>query len=376
MVSSKRRGAILATALILVGCGFGEDEAERKQTRELMNRIFAGLKVALPASGDLEHFSDPEVRPQVEAAVEVLASNATDLEQHVHRGDAQLGYLARSIAADAREVERTYREERYERSAWLLHQIVENCIACHTRLPAWKDAEVTEGFTDDASFEGLSREPRANLLIATRRFDEALTVLEELLLDESIHLATLLGPLTDYLVVSMRVKGDYERPAALLDRIAGRHDLWSKLRLDMRTWREALPELEDRADGAADLETARQLIHDGYALDTFPGDMTSRAHLVAASGVLERFVADHDERDDELAEAYYLLGVVEARIGRNYWVTPAPFLLSESIRIAPQAPSAEDAYALLERELLRSYEGSDEEGSPSWSGSSSKRCGP
>ena len=80
--------------------------------------------------------------------------------------------------------------------------------------------------------------------------------------------------------------------------------------------------------------------------------------------MLERFIEDHGERDAQLGEAYYLRGVVEARIGRNYWVTAAPFLLAESIRVAPETPSAARAYALLERELLASYEGSDFEELP------------
>ena len=63
-------------------------------------------------------------------------------------------------------------------------------------------------------------------------------------------------------------------------------------------------------------------------------------------------------------QAFYLLGVTEARIGRNYWVTPAPFLLEKAIRLAPGEPFAAEAFALLERETLQAYEGSDWEDLP------------
>ena len=67
-------------------------------------------------------------------------------------------------------------------------------------------------------------------------------------------------------------------------------------------------------------------------------------------------------REDEYL--FYELGLVEARIGRNYWVTSAPFLLETSIRLAPRETFARQAYALLEQELTLSYEGSDQEDVP------------
>jgi hypothetical protein len=56
--------------------------------------------------------------------------------------------------------------------------------------------------------------------------------------------------------------------------------------------------------------------------------------------------------------------MLEARIGRNYWLTRAAFLLDESIRIAPDQDFAREALAILERELYAAYEGSDVEKLP------------
>jgi hypothetical protein len=80
-----------------------------------------------------------------------------------------------------------------------------------------------------------------------------------------------------------------------------------------------------------------------------------------ASSILEQVIDTHRTRDAELGEAYFQLGMLEAAIGRNYWVTRAPFLLEESIRIAPDQPFAGEALAVLERELYAAYEGSDVE---------------
>lgn len=362
------RGAALACACALAACG-GDDGSggagrESKETRAIMDRIFDGLRVALPASADPETFDSPQNRPVVSAALEELASNAELLERHTARRDEQVRFLARSVAADAREVQRTYEQGRSARAAFLLHQITENCVVCHTRLPSRRDSPVAKGFLDEGALEELPLEPRATLQIATRRFDAALDTLEELLLSPSEHAAVLLGPMTDYLVVCIRVKQDFDRPVPLLERFAQRPDLWTRLRMDVKSWITALPVLKKRAAGKADLATARELMAEGKQMVEFPEDRSALVHFVVASSVLQRFIDAHREPDRDLAEAFYLLGIIEARIGRNYWVTPAPFLLEKSIRLAPDAPFADDAYALLERETFQAYEGSDWEDLP------------
>jgi hypothetical protein len=51
-------------------------------------------------------------------------------------------------------------------------------------------------------------------------------------------------------------------------------------------------------------------------------------------------------------------------IGRNYWVTQGPLFLETAIRLAPGGPFAPDAFAMLEEQLLMSYEGSEYEELP------------
>ena len=355
--------ALGLTAAGLTGCGPSDQERQEFETRALMREIFSGLREALPASAGPDPFGDPAQREEILSALETLSDNATLLEGHSARRDEQERFLARSVARDARDVLREYRAGHEPRAAFLLQQITENCVACHTRLPAPKDSPLARGFLEEPALEDLPLEARARLQVATRRFDEALETLEERIASD-VHPALLLGAITDYLVVSIRVKGDYERPLATLAGFAERPDLWTRLRRDVERWIEVLPGLRFRASGDPDVAKARTLIDEGRALDAMEGDHASLAHLVVASSVLQRYVASNRRQSRALAEAYYLLGVLEAEIGRSYWVTPAPFLLEQAIRIAPDASFALDAFALLEQELLMSYEGADEEALP------------
>jgi hypothetical protein len=85
-----------------------------------------------------------------------------------------------------------------------------------------------------------------------------------------------------------------------------------------------------------------------------------RDELVAyldASSLLHRYVADGRAPHSDQAEAYYLLGLIETRIGRIYWLSQAEAYLETAIRLAPGEPIAKDAYALLENFLVGSAGG-------------------
>ncbi len=365
-MESKRISLAVLVGLTL-SAAWGCEESTRPSdddTRAVMREIFGGIRVVLPASVDLEKFTDPTQRPDILAALELLSSNATLLEKHAKSRDKQMRFLARSVSRDASDARDSYAEQRYERSAYVLRQIAENCVVCHTRLPDLEDSPVAAGFLDEGVMESLPLAPRATLQIATRRFDEALESLGALLADPVTHPAMMMGPLTDYLVVAIRVKRDFDRPKAMLEAFAQRTDLWPSLQRDVEQWIQSLPELRTQADAKPSVAHARAIIADADANDEHGDGQSGLLHLVVASGILERFIDSHRDQDESLGEAFYLLGTLEARIGRNYWVTPAPFLLEESIRLAPGGPFSADALATLEREIHAVYEGSDVEELP------------
>lgn len=372
-IRTRARWLWLVVAVLAAGCG--QEHADREseaaspdveQTRAIMGDIYRALRVALPASADPETFSAASARPQVQQAIDQLAAHANELQSHTRPKDAQMRFLARSISRDAREVQRAYAAGRDERAAFLLRQITENCVACHTRLPS-DDSPLAKGFLDTGSLERLPPESRAGLQMATRRFDDAIATLEAYLADPDEHPAMLVQPLTDYLVLCLRVKDDYQRPIPTLRKFAAHTHQWERLQRDVQSWIEALPGLRKRTRGKPKLETARELVGEAEERRRLGGELSGLVQLVAASSVLERYIAQHQgappgsEGAHRLGQAYYLLGIVEARIGRNYWVSEAPFLLERAIRMAPKEPYALEAYRRLEKEVLMQYEGSDQE---------------
>lgn len=329
-----------------------------EEIRALMGQIFESLQTLLPLSVS-DAYADPRNRARIDSALERLATNAGALASHGRQKDAGFAYLGHHLAEDARSIQTSYESGDLERSRFLLQQLTEYCITCHSRLPSPGDAAVSEHFVDHGTLAALPLEERASLLIATRRFDEALATLERLFASRSVHAAELLSPLTDYLIVSIRVKGDRKRPLETLQTFSRRPDLWRNLRLDVARWIADLKQLSQEELSGADPATAKRLLEEAKTMISFPGDRAALVHYVVASGILHRYAEAHArDASPDLAETYYYLGLVESRIGRDYWISQSGMFLESSIRLAPGEPFAEQAYALLEEEIILGYSGS------------------
>lgn len=355
-----QRVLLVASAALAATGALGEAAPETSaEIHTTMRRIFESIRTVLPLSVSESAYASPENRTRIHPALESLARDAAALAAHGRSRDAGFGHLGRYLEADARDVLRSYDSGELERSRFLLRQLTEYCVTCHARLRSPGDSPLSERFVDESAFAELSLEGRATLLIATRRFDQALATLEQLLASPTVHPADLLSPLTDYLIVSIRVKGDLTRPLPTLERFSKRPDLWRHLRLDVERWIADLHELAKRDLQPADLTAAKRLVEEAKGMITFPADRAALVHYVVASSLLHGYVEQHaQEGGRDLAEAYYYLGLVDSRIGREYWVSLAGIYLESAIRLAPGEPFAEQAYALLEEEIILGYSGS------------------
>jgi hypothetical protein len=220
------------------------------------------------------------------------------------------------------------------------------------------DSPLATSFVDASTLAALPRPERVRLLIATRQFDEGLGVLEQLLADPAVPATGLVAPLAEALVVSIRVKNDYDRPLPILDAFLQRPDLWRRLRSDAEQWMRSLRELRPLRERKPDLATARKLVGEARTLTPPPMGRAALVHYVVASSLLHRFLEAGPESPRDAAEAWYLLGITEVGTNSGFWVFQADVYLETVIRTDPKAPSAERAYALLEESVVQAYSGS------------------
>lgn len=364
-----RTAALASAALIAIATGIatagGSGEAQTS-TRELMARIVASLQVALPPSFDSERYQDPARRPEILAALEELAGNSERLERHTARSDAGLAYLSHSLAADSREVHRRYADGRYEQSRFLLHNVTDVCIACHSRLPDEDVRTLGRGLVRDEAITALPPDERARYEIATRQFDRALTTLEELFADPAVDPGDvdLTGEYEDYLEVSLRVRRDPERPIRTFEKLLERDDVPDRVRRNMEAWVVSLEAFGATASEGDPLARAREQMATTGAAEITRDERAGLVSAIAASGILHRYVSSQTSASPEVGEAYYLLGVIETEVGRSFWASQAEHYLETAIRIGPSEPYAEPAFELLEAFVVAGYTGSGGEHVP------------
>jgi len=351
--------ALLGALLLASVAGASPQAAESQETRDTMGEIFRALAEVLPASLDDQRFADPARHDAILAALTKLSAGGARLEAHGKARDAGFGFLSRSLARDTEEIRRRYAEGRTDEARFLLHELTQDCVACHSRLPSQKDASLARRLMSEESVAALPLDERARLEFATRQFEQAEATHEALLAspDYTANDLDLGGALDEYLELCLRVRRDYQRPARTLERFAARADVGARLRARVSRWVASLREIAARKRAATSLAEAQALIAVAQDRSRFPDERDALVYDLAASGELHRFV-DVTPAGPEAALAYFRLGEIESRVGRSFWLSQTEAYLETSIRMAPGEPFAPQALAQLQEFLISVYTGS------------------
>lgn len=344
-----------------------------EQTRARMDKIFGALVGVLPLSLNGAEYEKPANREMVLGKLKDLSDESQQLEAHAGNNDRTFAFIAGSLAKDARDIYRWYARGSYGESRYLLHNLTENCIACHSRLPETKGFPAATTFFKDVNVSGLPLMERAQLQMATRQFDAALNTYEELFKSAETRTSEIImmDGFVDYLKICVRVKQDINRPIPVLEAMRKRTDLPKFAAIQIDQWVASLKRLAKRRDkSGTELQVARKLINDAQRSSEFRMDRGRLVDYIYASRLLNSYVGAKDPgmsgategknkgiRND-LAEAYYLLGVTESMIGRSYWLSQTEFYLETAVRTAPHSRFAEKAYALLEEQVVVEFSGS------------------
>ncbi len=329
------------------------------RVRATMWTVFEGVQTLLEISARPEGFYDPANRERILTASRDIEREGHALGLHV-RGDPGAEVLGGVMSRQASKIGRLFEHGRIAQARSLTHGLTALCIACHTRLPSPGDSPVAAQFIASDTVQALPPVERATMQIATRRFAEGLDTLSSVLRSPRLPADRIEPLLTRYLLVSIRVAGEFDDPIAVLEHLGERTDLDVALQDAIPAWIRSLRTV--RRDGAAgqELEVAVALI--GDSASTFV-DRHKLIDYIVASGLL-RPLASSRARGPRLARAYYLLGFTEDRIAGPYWLVQAEAFLERAILTDPGSVTARRAYDLLARRIYEAFTGPDGIGVP------------
>ncbi len=342
-------------ALVLVTCGSSpKADAVPDQTRVTMNRVFDAVAELLPLAVDDKAFDDPAQRAAIAASLESLASRSDLMRAHGAERDQGFQHLARSLAADSAAARDASAQGRTAKARYRVRKLTENCVACHARTPGDAGGEFGLRLFHKMDVGKLGLEELAQLQQATRQYDAALENYEQLLSKQD---RSRVWSVAEYLALSVRVRGDLERPKPILAQLLTAENLPGWARREVEAWSKDLTTLAGRTAAPDALDDARALIDAAVARQDFPADRQALPHLLVAARQLDAFLAANP-RGERGAEACYLLGRVEARLGTSPRLGQVESLLEAAIRLAPASGVARKALDRLEWHMAVEYSGS------------------
>jgi tetratricopeptide (TPR) repeat protein len=290
-----------------------------------------------------------------------MRDGSDGLVDHTKKFEGSYGFIAKSMARDIKDIYKWYDKGATAESRYLLHQVSENCVSCHMKLPDQGQAPRMDQFFKNVAITKLSAPEKARLQVALRQFDEALATWEDMFKSwpKPSELFAI-DALPEYLKVAIRVKGDAKRASAALDQLTKRGDLPKFMEREASAWKTSLqrlrPEIQRKGQ---ELERANRIIQTAKRTMEYPMDRTGLVDYIVASSLLNQYLSQNKlVKADKTAEAYYLLGITESLIGRSTWLTQTDYYYEAAVRTAPKSKIASKAFDALEQQLLMEYSGS------------------
>ena len=246
-----QRSMVMARFLVILLCllqgrGVAQDSATRSTITPTIRAFFQALTSAFPWSLDAQQFQAPEHRQRILEVLRTLARQAEQLDTHGQETPQSFGFLRHSLARSAQDAAERYEQGQYEQARFLLQGLTENCFACHSRQPNLQRFDLGKRFLEETNVESLPIPQRLKLEVATRQFDMALNTCEALLRSPGITASDiwLMNVFEDYLKISIRVRNDFPRAITTLTQFLQRPDVPVLLREQLRSWVQALQELQ------------------------------------------------------------------------------------------------------------------------------------
>lgn len=338
--------------LLLCVTGFCPQAGADTETRAIMDQVFDAIAYLLPLSvRDAEQTSEWD-RELIDRKLGVLRGSANALVGHAEVRSAEFGLLARSFEETVADIDRSFREEWPSYAYFSLMELTQHCVACHARQPAVGREEFAPRLLARVNTELFDDAELAQLYVATRQFEVAENTLARKLLDpgqDAIDLDIAGFPL-DYLTLAVGVTHSLDKADSVLARFAERPDAPRYLEERVKHWRERLKTLGPLVSGPPDLAVARRLYNEASASFRGTRDRRPAVDDLITAALLQRFVeARSTASGPEVAEAYYMLGVIALRTQEpRYSVPEMEILLASAIEAEPHGPHAMPAYLLLE----------------------------
>lgn len=337
---------ILAVSFLPLSAGGNQN------TTKIMHEIYDSIVYLLPLSLREPSNSSPWDNELIKDKLQILKTASAALKDHTNNHDQETRGLARSFDHLSTNVAKAFSNEWPEFAYFSVMDLMQHCVACHSRVGAPSQELFGQRMIARMDTRELPPEDVVRVFVALRQFDAALESIEKILLDQNLSPidADYGGLMVEYLQIAIGAKRSPSMAKDFLIEYQTRRELPFYLSRRVEFWRHALDELSNDIVGQPNLGRAKSIFYGADALSRGPGDRIRAVHDITAASIIRTFLSKQPNlTPEELAESYYILGVVALRtMAPKSAVPEMEMLLAASIEALPSGPLARESLALIE----------------------------
>lgn len=358
---------IIALFFSLLSCQTSNKTTEKSKTLPGQMQLMAeDVRKLLPFLYDQEAFRDPKNREQIHRSLKEFAQAADHIKPSMAKpfleDELLVEYSLTNLKEDLNRAAATFNMGQFDYSRSVAKASMSHCFRCHSVTQTGSSA----GW-DLSSIQKLNLAPleRADLLVATRKYDQALSFMEQLLNSiefQKSYAFDFEALLRRYLALIIRVEKAPDRALAELNKILDRGETPHYIAVQAEGWQKSLRAWKN--ERPVSIKSANELFRQverrfarASALQNYDKDHAGDVEYLRATSLLHQNIGLAKEPKDK-ARAMYLLGkAYEVLDELGSWNLHESYY-EACILKDPKSVTSKSCYSRLEASLFMGYSGS------------------
>jgi hypothetical protein len=353
---------VIASLVFLANCKT-TPKPETKAWNNEMQGMAKDVRELIPFLYDKAAFREEKNRSTISADLKSFS-------EHVHKitpkagekvsDDPLVSFSLENLESDLKRSYQAFEANQVEYSRTVAKSSLNNCFRCHS---VDQNGAATRWELQDLNQLELSPIEKSDLLVATRKYDQATKYMEGLIGSDDFlqnHPFDYESILRRYLALIIRAENAPSRALLEMDKVIAQN-LPHYIQEQVQGWRVSLQkwirETKKPNRKMTPLKQAAEHVKQAAALQTFPQDHAGDVEYLRATTILHDLLKRPLSAQDE-AQAFFLLGKsYEVLDELGSWNLHEVYF-EACVKKAPKSEFAKICYSRLENSIYQGYSGS------------------
>ncbi len=348
---------------LLTGCESGPKKAEKSVSwSESMQGLSQEVKDVLPFVYSRQtSYTAKEVestRTKLQSFARVAHKISPEMGQPFLGDDPMVKFSLEKMSQDVSRADKALSMGQVRYSKGVMKTVMGHCFRCHSVTDVGSKAHWQVG-----RFTGLSLSPleKTELLVATRKYDDAKKLLESSLLNADYiqnQPFDYEAALKRYLVLTVRLKPDPNRASETFRKVLDMRALPYYLSQKVEHWKKSLDFWgQDKQKINPSLNGAKKMVRKARGSQSFEKDHVADVEFLRATSMLHNLLMTKTPSTTK-AQIFYMLGeVYEVLDELGYWGLHETYYES-CIRETPKTQMSSRCFRRLQESIYLGYSGS------------------